>query len=645
MAYLAYREARTDLLIKPVDEKGSPGRGTVRISVEGGLSSCSEGRRPTDRAISWSGNGGMLLFAALSRGRDALYLTDAFTGRILEIISPPMSSMRDPFLSRDGRFVLFSGANGGFSDIYLYDRETRRLRRLTDDAFSDRHPVISPDGGTVIFSSNRNAKKDPYRRNHDIYVMNSDSRQTRPLTDGIGDSLPADISHDGSRILYISNRSGVYNIYSCPLAGGASRRLTDAAAGAFHPRWSSDGKKVAFAAYQNLGYDIMIKDMDASKDFADRVAEEKGCQEPDSRPAYFHMGNSIFTDYSPRLSGESFRFGLAGGGRSGMAGFARLSFSDEAGDHLLAVTGNCIGDEDRKDFNFDSAYYYLKNRLDFALGAFRQGSPFFMRSMTGINDLMFSVNSGSVPMLNYGGYAIVSCPFSRFFRADIRGSVARYENDRVDSGGRSGISATLNQIAFSLSYDSLLMSRMGPAGGARGQLAFRRALDPSSRDTSFSGFDVDLRRYFSLSKRSLLSFHGAYGRIFGPGADTFNYYMGGYGNLRGHHFLDYYGSNMFFLNSEFSFTAIESARLDWPFQLSIGKIGGALFADMGSAWSGSWRFRDEERDRWQDLKSDAGFGLRAAISPFITVKLDFAWPFDGKDFGSMDAIFGLGFEY
>jgi outer membrane protein assembly factor BamA len=102
---------------------------------------------------------------------------------------------------------------------------------------------------------------------------------------------------------------------------------------------------------------------------------------------------------------------------------------------------------------------------------------------------------------------------------------------------------------------------------------------------------------------------------------------------------------MFFLNSEFSFTAIESARLDWPFQLSIGKIGGALFADMGSAWSGSWRFRDEERDRWQDLKSDAGFGLRAAISPFITVKLDFAWPFDGKDFGSMDAIFGLGFEY
>jgi Tol biopolymer transport system component len=645
VASLVHHETHADLVIKPVDEKRDPDCKTVKIAVEGGLSSGCEGLRFMNSAISWSGDSRMILFAARRGGRDALYLADAFTGKILETISPPMNSIRDPFLSRDGRFVLFSGANGGFSDIYLYERETRTLRRLTDDVYSDRHPVISPDNGTVIFSSNRNAKKDPYRRNHDVYAMTLGSRQTRALTDGAGDSLSADISSDGSRILYISDRSGVYNIYSCPLTGGQSRRLTDAQAGAFQPSWSSDGKKVSYVAYQSLGCDIMIRNLEGSKDYADKVAAETGYQEPDSRPAYFHMGNSVFADYSPWLYGDSICFGLAGSDRSGMAGFTRVSFSDKAGDHRLVVTGNYIGHEDRKDINFDSAYYYLKNRVDFAVGAFRQTSPLFIHSMTGINDLIRDVNFGSVPMLHYGGYAMASYPFSRFFRADIRGTVARYEHDYRDSDGRPDIRATLNQMTFSLSYDNLLWAGMAPAGGGRAQVAFRRSFDLSGQDCSFSGLDIDLRRYFSLSDRFIFAFRGAYGRIFGPGADTFNYRMGGYGTLRGHHFLDYSGSNMFFFNSEFRFTAIERLRLDWPFPLSIGKIGGALFADMGSAWDGSYEYRDKETGRWEDLRTDAGFGFRAVICPFIILKLDFAWPFDGKDFGSMDAIFSLGFEY
>jgi outer membrane protein assembly factor BamA len=131
----------------------------------------------------------------------------------------------------------------------------------------------------------------------------------------------------------------------------------------------------------------------------------------------------------------------------------------------------------------------------------------------------------------------------------------------------------VNQIGLSLNYDSLFREGLAAADGTRGQVAFRRAFNLSGQDCSFSGFDVDLRRYVPVSKRCLFAFRGAYGRIFGPGSDAFNYYLGGYGTLRGLRFLDYSGSSMFRLNSEFRVTRMESLRLDWPFRFPSERSG------------------------------------------------------------------------
>jgi outer membrane protein assembly factor BamA len=414
--------------------------------------------------------------------------------------------------------------------------------------------------------------------------------------------------------------------------------------GLFIPGGSLTGKKLVYVAYQNLGYDIMIKDMTGATYYDDNKMPDTKYSREEFSPSYFDLKNSVFTGYKPRLGSDWFMIGCRNH-HYGIAGFMQMSFSDNMGDHQVVLTGNYIRQDSSNDLNFDAAYYYLKNRLDLGIGAYSQTNPYLIYSIADINNLIHNVNFGTVSMRQYGGYAVASYPFNRFFRADLKGSVARYEYDYTVSDGRPDVYANLNQVDFSLCYDNVLWGGMVPADGTRGQVSFRHAFNITGQDFTFSSFDIDVRRYFLVSKRYVFAFRGVYGKIFGPDSESFNYYLGGYNTLRGHPFLEYSGTNMFLFNSEFRFTAVEGIKLGWPLPLSIGSIGGVLFMDAGSVWGGDDEISDTGTDGFTDVKTDMGFGFRFVFYPVIILKLDFAWPFDRTSFGNMDIIFSIGFEY
>lgn len=119
-----------------------------------------------------------------------------------------------------------------------------------DDFFSlgrVSDPQISPDGKQVAFVVTYYDKKDN-KSNSDIYLTPIKRNGVRQLTNSPkGDSQPR-FSPDGRFIAFVSSRSGTPQIWLIPTEGGEAKQLTTLSTGASGPLWTPDGKHILFTS-------------------------------------------------------------------------------------------------------------------------------------------------------------------------------------------------------------------------------------------------------------------------------------------------------------------------------------------------------------------------------------------------------------
>ena len=72
---------------------------------------------------------------------------------------------------------------GGF-DIFIMDLNTKQIGRLTENANINEWPRWSPDGRHLVFASNRTG-------NFDIYTIDVDGAHLRRLTRGGNSDCPS----------------------------------------------------------------------------------------------------------------------------------------------------------------------------------------------------------------------------------------------------------------------------------------------------------------------------------------------------------------------------------------------------------------------------------------------------------------------
>lgn len=108
-------------------------------------------------------------------------------------------------------------------------------------------PQISPDGKLVAFVITYYSTE-TNRGDSDIWVVPFSGGEPRKLTNSKGADFHPRFSPDGKRLAFISTRSGKPQVWVLPLEGGEARQITHLWTGANLVEWSPDGKYLAFVS-------------------------------------------------------------------------------------------------------------------------------------------------------------------------------------------------------------------------------------------------------------------------------------------------------------------------------------------------------------------------------------------------------------
>ncbi len=230
-----------------------------------------ESLRFLNSSAGWSNDGRYLAFIAKVGGRDALYLYDIERRRVARRLTFELDGLQNPTFAPDDSRVAFTGIRGGVSDLYAVDLSDGQLRQLTDDGYADLHPAWSPDGAHIAIATDRGAGTD-----FDDLVFGNLRIAVYRIGTGDVDLLPFQEegkninpvwSPDGDAIAFISDRTGVSNVFLYSRTEDRLYQVTDLLSGVsgITPRspaiaWAARADRLAVTYFEGAGYNVYVID-------------------------------------------------------------------------------------------------------------------------------------------------------------------------------------------------------------------------------------------------------------------------------------------------------------------------------------------------------------------------------------------------
>lgn len=535
-----------------------------------------------ESAGTWSPDGRRFAAVVFAKGDNRIAIIDTREGGITRRIGfGEVDALTNPAWSPGGRYLAFSGSDGGYSDLYLYDMRKDSLRNLTQDAYSYLQPAWSPDGSRLAFVTDRGPGTDIENMtfgNMQIGILDLDSGQRRMVPEfEDAKHINPKFNEDGSALYYISDFRGYSDVFRYDLENGGRSRVTRTATGIsgiseYSPAMTvaADSGDMMVTVFNNGNYSLYS--IPEEKRAGRPIGQAEGrnsAQLPPADPA----GNRVtgaymeapfrpipsdtalgYRDYKPTLLLSSVN-GAGGVGISsrlgvGTAGGINLGFSDMLNQHQLLTSLRFQGKI--QDISGEIAYLNQDGRMSWG------GT---------ISHRVFRTSSGAatVDTATIGGERVPLPTIKRFTRRTFQDRVAalgyypfsstqrmeatvsytrisydlELQNNFYDPSGSRIIDRTteeldapdpLNLYSASLGYveDNSISAYTGPVRGHR----MRLEAEPTVGAVNYVNALADYRRYFYMRPLTL-AFRALHtGRYFqGPEGKDLSPNFIGYGTL------------------------------------------------------------------------------------------------------------------
>jgi Tol biopolymer transport system component len=216
----------------------------------------------------FSPDGKLLAFSAQREGRDILYVMDVERRKTIKRFDVGLEWVTSPSWSPDGKQIVVSGSSSGLTDLYVIDYESSALRRLTNDKNGDLQPAWSPDGQQIAFTTERGDATDL-----DMLRLGQWRVATYDFRTGSIEVLPGQGGHnlnpqwapDGKSIAYISDRTGIANVFLADLTNKEHYQLTNVIGSVsgiteYSPAitWAPKADKLAFTYFEDGDYTVWM---------------------------------------------------------------------------------------------------------------------------------------------------------------------------------------------------------------------------------------------------------------------------------------------------------------------------------------------------------------------------------------------------
>jgi len=160
--------------------------------------------------------------------------------------------------------------DGAASSVWLGSVGTQSPSRISGP-LDAAQPAWSPDGRSVVFTGRDG-------EGASLFVWDASDGAVTRLTDATTTDLSADFSPDGSRVVYSqrSSASDSINLWTTRIRGRMHTCVTRAPGDELFPRWSPDGRLIAFVSLNDAGAALAVTTPDGtgSRILRDSVAPQ-----------------------------------------------------------------------------------------------------------------------------------------------------------------------------------------------------------------------------------------------------------------------------------------------------------------------------------------------------------------------------------